>query len=381
MVFTVYQKIHILVQTASIAIALLLCISCGNISIVPTAPKTHDNSALAKIETDIAEALSNAETDVDFSFAVEREDGRRFVFNKGLSSMNTQYESASTSKMVTATIILSLVDRGLLSLDSKPQDLIPAVYWPINSSDTLYGISLRSLLCFTSGLVTTPLFSADYGPLDSPVGTMQNTVRLIALSNANNGEIPFTKFWYSSTHLQVAGLMAVSACSSLGFTSWKQIFNDFKTRTGLFPDAKYDLPSETNPRLAGGMHWTGNEYLNFLRAYYFRMILQPSTHIAAISDQLTNGITTPYAGSPIKVALSQDWHYGFGIWLECTNTVFNGDMQGYSSPGAYGAYPFLNTTHKFFGVIARQGAPVTFEKGYLLYQSIMPLVIQWANTK
>jgi hypothetical protein len=38
------------------------------------------------------------------------------------SSPSTLYESASTSKLITAVVILSLVDEGVLSLDDHPQD-------------------------------------------------------------------------------------------------------------------------------------------------------------------------------------------------------------------------------------------------------------------
>ena len=50
-----------------------------------------------------------------------------------------------------------------------------------------------------------------------------------------------------------------------GAASWTALFDAFKTRTGLFPSAVYNLPSEDNPRLAGGMTWTAEEHLAFLR--------------------------------------------------------------------------------------------------------------------
>lgn len=52
------------------------------------------------------------------------------------------------------------------------------------------------------------------------------------------------------------------------YNSWTEIFNEFKEETNLFPNSVYDLPSTTNPRLAGGMHWTANDYSDFLKALY-----------------------------------------------------------------------------------------------------------------
>ncbi len=60
--------------------------------------------------------LAQTSSDVDFSFSVERQDGRRYSYNRGGSTLLTSYESASTSKMVSAVIILRLVEKGYLSL-------------------------------------------------------------------------------------------------------------------------------------------------------------------------------------------------------------------------------------------------------------------------
>ena len=81
----------------------------------------------------------------------------------------------------------------------------------------------------------------------------------------------------------VAGLMAVVA---LGVDSFSEVFADFRTGTGLFPTSRFDLPSEDNPRLAGGMHWTAVEYMEFLRSLYLGQSLTPElrTALAAIDN-------------------------------------------------------------------------------------------------
>lgn len=60
--------------------------------------------------------LTQTPSEVDFSFSVERQDGRRYSFSRGASTLQTSYESASTSKLVSAVIILRLVERGYLNL-------------------------------------------------------------------------------------------------------------------------------------------------------------------------------------------------------------------------------------------------------------------------
>ncbi len=78
--------------------------------------------SITKLESQMDRILSRTSSEVDFSFSVEREDGRRYSFNRGSSTLQTSYESASTSKLVSAVIILRLVEQGYLNLSDRPQD-------------------------------------------------------------------------------------------------------------------------------------------------------------------------------------------------------------------------------------------------------------------
>src|SRR5690606_19966650 len=75
--------------------------------------------------------------------------------------------------------------------------------------------------------------------------------------------------------------------------------------------------------------------------------------------------------SPAKNGLGEQWHYGFGLWIEChdSNYTCSGTTQ-VSSPGAFGTYPFWNLEHDFFGIVARQGELGTFTDGYAVYDSV-----------
>jgi len=267
----------------------------GSGSSPPPAPTCSVPGLEAALDTGLAQAVS----DVDFSFSVERPDGRRYNFSRGVSTFQTSYESASTSKLVTAVIILRLVEQGDLKLSDRPQDRIT---WPIGSSDSLYPMTLAQLLSFTSGLTTEPAC------LNSGISNFETCITNIATTNANNGITPGQEFYYASTHLQVAGLMAVKAH---GVASWQALFTEFKTQTGLFATAAYDLPSASNPRLAGGMHWTGEEYMAFLKALKNGALLAPASMSQLLTDH-TASATIAY--SPTVTGLGEDWHYGFGLW-------------------------------------------------------------------
>ena len=319
------------------------------------------------LENQMTAQLNTAVTDADFSLQVERADGRLYTFNRGSVTPQTVFESASTSKLVSTIIILRLVDQGYLSLSDKPQAHISG--WPISSSDSLIDINLSQLLSMTSGLTVEPL-CMNVGGFN-----FETCTKNIATTNAANGITPGTEFYYSSTHLQVAALMGIKARN---VASWQDVFNEFKTQTGLFPSANYDLPSATNPRIAAGMHWKAAEYLNFLKALKNGTLLSTNLFTQLLSDQIQNKII---GNSPALTSLGEQWHYGFGIWHECQNASVYNCTPGtrMSSPGTYGAYPFWDRQKNYVGILARQGGAATFKNGAVLERTIRASLEDWAT--
>lgn len=369
---------HTFFPTIGLSFVLSLLGGCGSSgSDTPPAPGpvAGPSCSVAQLEGAMDSTLARTSSDVDFSFSVERQDGRRYTYNRGGSTLLTPYESASTSKMVSAVIILRLVEQGYLNLSDRPQDHIPA--WPIGSGNSLYGMTLAQLLSFTSGLTDEPSFLTSC--LNHPNDDFETCVISLATYNANKGRIPGQEFYYASTHLQVAGLMAVKA---RGVITWQEVFTEFKTQTGLFPTSTYDLPSATNPRLAGGMHWTGEDYMAFLKALKNGLLLNNTSMDQLLADH-TAAATMTY--SPIALpppnGLGENWHYGFGLWNECqvaaTAPFTCAAGTRVSSPGAYGAYPFWDRSHGYFGIISRQGTLGTFPNGIAIERSVRPDVEQW----
>ncbi|HEY3450509.1 MAG TPA: serine hydrolase domain-containing protein [Myxococcales bacterium] len=301
-------------------------------------------------------------TDPAFTVLLETGSGVTFMYSRGASTPSTAYESASTSKWVTAAVLLDLVDQGLLTLDTKAKDLLP--FWTEDQ------VTLKHLLSFTSGFEEEPLC------VNLPNADFESCVKTIFDDNVGKGIAPGSRFYYSSTHLQIAGLMAIKAKKA---ASWTEVFKAFKTRTGLFWNSVYDLPSATNPRLAGGMHWTGLEYLAFLRALNYGNLLSATSREQLFADQ-RSGAAVEYSPS---MALGEDWSYGLGNWLECRTAKTKGSFDceaGHrnSSPGAYGAYPFIDFDHGYFGIVARQGGLGTFPEGVHLFRAAEPQIQAWA---
>ncbi|NOY95625.1 MAG: serine hydrolase [Chlorobi bacterium] len=344
-----------------IVIILIVIYSCGKSNSYDPVYSCLDE--LVKLENEIKSNLDEVSTDTGFTLKIKSENGRTFTHSTGNSNESVLYRSASTSKLVTAVVILSLVKDNILSLEGHPQDYIPT--WP--TSGNLSSIKLKHLLSFTSGLVNDPIY------IHLPGSDIETSVENIAKINGNS-KIPGEEFYYSSSHLQVAGLMAIKAS---GLSSWQEVFDQFKSKTGLFSNANYDLPSLQNPRLAGGMHWNAKEYLRFLEALYKKEILNPELINQMTNDQITGAII---GNSPAINAIGEDWHYGFGNWIECHANPNNcTQTTRISSPGAYGAYPFIDYKNKYYGILAREGALGTFKNGYVLFESVSSKLEAWAS--
>jgi CubicO group peptidase (beta-lactamase class C family) len=324
-----------------------------------------DVEARMRATLDAAATNPAITTVADFTVLFEAADGRRFTHSHGSSTPTTRNESASTSKWVTAAVLLDLVDRGELTFATTAHDQI--TFWQETT------VTLRDLLSFTSGFSDEPLC------INGPNADFATCVQTIYNNNAATAAPAGSEFHYASTHMQVAGLMAINAT---GLASWTAVFDAWRTRTQLFATGAYDLPSATNPRLAGGMHWTGEEYLQFLRALYHGTLLSPASREAMLANQ--RGTATVGYSPTIPGALGEDWSYGLGNWLECSTAKTVGSFDcgaGHrnSSPGAYGAYPFIDFDHSYFGILARQGGIGTYPEGIRLFRTVEADAAIWAD--
>ncbi len=364
-----------------------------------------------------------------FTLFMQRDDGHSYLFNNLDSTPDTSYQSASTSKLVSAAIILSLVDRGVISLDDPPQKYIS---WPAGGAASQ--ITLRQLLAFISGLNNDPpttqtLGTNSYTCLDVPptfatyVPWAECVAQILSANFDSTGAViaglgskataPGAAFYYSSNHLQVAGLMALAAAQNMGLTSaktgapiasWSDLFADYQARTGLFANSLYDLPSATNPRLAGGMHWTVTDYSAFLLAVYRNAapaggaMFSPAARAALFADQRAGAAVL---SSPVLDALAEDWHYSLGNWIECpllanatsaSCAAAGGDwyatlgtsrcctpIDRHASPGAYGSYPFVDFANRYVGILATMIQDGGFRQGVAIFRELGDLADRWAR--
>lgn len=311
------------------------------------------------------DALESSNVATDFVALLRTNDGRELVVEHGKATVRDSFRSASTAKWVTAAVILRLVDQGLMSLDDHPQDYLD--FWTQDPAAPLSHITLEHLLSFTSGLERTPLCM--YRQLIS----YEECVEDIHDMNLASAIAPGTRFYYASTHLQVAALMATRA---LGRHHWNGVFVQFQRATGLLGDAVYDIPSAINPMVAGGMHWSPSEYIEFLEQFPDELFSQGARDYI-MQDHIVDAEVGYSAAMDL---LNQDWRYGFGFWVECGSEVYDCDSLGrISSPGARGSYPFIDLELGLKGIIAYDGDVTDGAVGFEIYEAAAAEIESWVE--
>jgi hypothetical protein len=101
------------------------------------------------------------------------------------------------------------------------------------------------------------------------------------------------------------------------------------------------------PLLAGGIYASAADYAPLLRAVL-------SGQLTMLEALGTNAVCAWSTGAGCNAAFSpidsQHWHYSIAHWVEDDPT--NGDG-AFSSPGAFGFYPWIEANKRYYGIISR----------------------------
>lgn len=144
------------------------------------------------------------------------------------------------------------------------------------------------------------------------------------------------KFFYNGGHMQKhATLMGIGADDNTALA------RDISSALG-----NIGIPY-SQPQLAGGVVSNATEYGLFLQR-----TVAGQTKIAALLGShpvCTNPLTCATALST-PIPTDESWHYSVGHWVEDDPVVGDG---AFSSPGAFGFYPWISADKKWWGIVAR----------------------------
>ena len=264
---------------------------------------------------------------------------------------NTRMAVASASKWVSAGVIATLLDDGTLHLDERASDYIDSI------DGDKSAITLRQLLAHTSGLP-----KGESPCIDQPEMTLAACVDEIA--HVPLAAAPATVFAYGENGFQVAGRMAEVATGK----SFEALFHErLAAPLGMansdwgYRSRASELLHVSNPRLGSGLRTTLQDLSRFMLMLSNAgeldgvRVLKPTT-VAMMFEDHTFGL--PVAFSP---NLFPGPGYGLGCWRDAADA--RGHAAQVSSPGAYGATPWLDLSRRLACIFmcrnayARMAAP------------------------
>ncbi len=145
------------------------------------------------------------------------------------------------------------------------------------------------------------------------------------------------RFYYNGGHFQ-----KYAVDLGLGADSAAALGSDVSEMLGTELGIAY-----SSPQLAGGARMSAGDYAKFLRK-----ILSGGL---ALSAHLGENPVCTLPGSSCRTAAYSPapaaWHYSYAHWVEDDPATGDGS---FSSPGAYGFYPWIDRTKTYYGIVARQ---------------------------
>ncbi len=256
--------------------------------------------------------------------------------------LDTAVPIASATKWLTAAMIMTLVDDGLIDLDAPISTYVPAA-----AGYTVGTITMRMLLSFTSGLVADALVPC----FDDPAVTLlECSTEIVKMGTVHP---PGAAFRYGGQHMHVAGAIAeiVTGQSFVDLLGERILQPLGMTRTGMFQVGDFRLEDVTHPMPAGSAFSTLGDYGRFLEMIVHdgvapdgTVIIRPESITEMQRDQIADAA---YGGAaPYRVALESP--YGLGEWLDWTDET--GAALVLSSDGKFGFRPWIDRVNDLFGV-------------------------------
>lgn len=253
----------------------------------------------------------------------------KLIYQKAIGEFTAKAQApiASSSKWLTAALVMSFVDQGKLSLDDKVSK-----YIPLFSKYSKGYITIRDCLSHMTGIEADPNILKRIMEHRS-FSTLEEEV----IDFASKKEIqtnPGLEFRYSNIGLNIAGRIV----EIVGRRGFEQLMQERITRPLQMRNTSFSSFDAVNP--SGGAVSTANDYMNFLV-----MILNKGEFNGKriLSEKSINEMHTLRTNSStIKLApkIAEGFNYGLGEWIQDTDE--NGHATVVSCPGLFGTWPLVD---------------------------------------
>jgi CubicO group peptidase (beta-lactamase class C family) len=260
--------------------------------------------------------------------------------NVGDLTSDTVIPIASGSKWITAALLLSLVDDGLLSLDEPL-----AAHLPYLEGTPSAGVTLRHALSHTSGFGSEHLLMQPF--------EMELAASARAVADTERIAEPGAAFHYTGAAMQLAAAAAEAATGR----TWAELFEERiagplgMTSTAYgHPMREIGFADNRNLIAESGVHTSAHDYLRFLEmiagggVFRGKQVLSADA-VSEMEADYTRGLEISFLPPGAKPT----WGYGLGLW--CEDAEADGRCATMNSAGAFGAFPWLDRRRDLYGVL------------------------------
>ncbi len=267
-----------------------------------------------------------------YAFVVVRDGETLYERSFGNINTDTPVQLASATKWMSGTLIMALVDQGAISLDDTTGQWLG---WTGDKAN----ITIRQLFSHTSGI--TPDAQDCIGTPFSTLQACAAQIEALDLVAAPGAEIH-----YGGNSMHVAGAL----CEVATGEAWIDLFQTFvKAPLGLVAT---EYGSDFNPRIAGGMRSSVNEYGRLMQMmldngeFGGMTVLSP----ASVDAMLANQAGDAAIGSIPPTADGRYMGYGIGNWAFRLND--DEEVVESSSPGLFGFNPWIDRERNYYAIFA-----------------------------
>ena len=266
----------------------------------------------------------------------------RVVYQQAVKGDGDQdmFVTASSSKWLIASVMMALVDKGLISLDAPVSRYLPEF------DDGKGGITIRHLLSHTSGLPPNLRPRRRYAvDLETAARHIGRTVKL--------SSEPGTRFCYGNLSFQVAARVAEVVARK----RWPVVFREqLGEKTGM---TKTHYPMVG---LGGGLYQvrtTLHDYVHFLRMFQNRGVSLTGERVLseeAVFEMLRDQ-TTHMEMSCIDRRVHEKTNrmsYGLGLWRELVDPITD-EPEAVSHFGTSGFGGVINFSHRYVVAMGYKG--------------------------
>ena len=306
--------------------------------------------------------------------------GESQIYEKGYGTFERDRVSfiASTGKMLTVVVILSLADEGLVDMDRPVAEYLD---W----GDHHAGVTLRNILSMMSGIAgESGSVYFDHPCENDPTLTLQGCAKTV-FQDETLSQDPGVEFRYSGAAWQLAGAVAeivtgrpwadlvdqyLSSPCGLNDTGYSNIGDTRSYPSDLDPRC----PSATaNPNLGGGASSTVNDYSKVLLMHLQGGLCGDLRVLTEASVQAMQEDLVPESAMGVRMGIriwppfwrQEAVNYGMGWWK------FEDEPTLLIDTGAFGARAYLDPVEAWGAIVILEADS---PDGEALRQTLVPAI-------